>query len=183
MLGRRHNSRSEAGQSLIETAIAIPLLLIIAFNAINFGYAFFVALNTTAAPRTGVEYAIQGFQTPAQVDLATATQVSTLTYGDMTGVLPNSGTTPQNVCTKRLGVVVVSGNPVANCQAFNDSGSSFPTTAPPDPEVAAASAPKPPFVLSRVDVRYTPQQLIPGGIFNLLPTLTFHRQVSMRALD
>lgn len=175
-IGPKRRLQRESGQSLIETAVMLPLLLIIAFNAINFGYAFFVAINMAAAPRTGVEYSIQGFETPTQPDLPPASTVSTLTYGDLTGVLPNSATTPQQVCSSILGVTGSGVNQVAVCTTFNlGSGSAFPAV-PPDPE-----APK--FVLHRVYVRYVPAPLIPGQVFNVLPTLTFNRQVSMRAMN
>ncbi len=167
--------RYDSGQSLIETAIMVPLLLVVAFNAINFGYAFFVAINLAAAPRQGVEYSIQGFDTPAHPSLATATAVSTLTYGDLTTVLPNSASTPMQVCTMLNGFSRTGSTQVTKCTAYNNSGPAFPTPAS-DPEA-------PTFVLHRVDVRYTPQPLIPGGIFNVLPSFTYHRQVSMRAMN
>ena len=46
----------DEGQSLLETAIAMPLLLGIAFNLINLGYFWFVVLSLAAAPRQGVQY-------------------------------------------------------------------------------------------------------------------------------
>jgi Flp pilus assembly protein TadG len=174
-------SRQESGANLIETAVMLPLLLIIAFNAVNFGYAFFVTLNVAAAPRTGVQFSTQGFETPSTPGLPADTQVSTLTYADMTGVLPNSGNTPMQVCMQ---TVIVSGKGTngsgaslrTNCSSFNNAGGpAFPTPAP-DPEA-------PRFVLNRVDVRYTPAPLIPGGVFNVLPVVVFHRQVSMRSMD
>jgi hypothetical protein len=171
------------GQSLLETALVLPLLLLLALNAINFGYFFFVAVNLAAAPRAGVQYSIQGFSTPQQFQLPSAgpstsvTSISFLTYADMTGVLPASSNTPVQVCTKLLGL----NNPgtasqTANCAQYG-TATTFPTPAP-DPE-------SPSFVLHRVDVKYTVQPLIPGGVFGitLLPSLTFHRQVSMRAMD
>ena len=50
----------ERGQSLLETAVTIPFLLGIAFNAINFGYFWFLVLALSAAPRHAVQYASQG---------------------------------------------------------------------------------------------------------------------------
>ena len=52
--------RHDEGQSLLETAIAMPLLLGIAFNLINLGYFWFVVLSLAAAPRQGVQYSAQG---------------------------------------------------------------------------------------------------------------------------
>lgn len=168
---------SEGAQSLVETALVLPLFLIITFNAANFGYFFFVAINLASAPREGVEYSIQGFSTPGQLNLPDAgpstseTSVSWLTYQDMAGLRNSTGAQVQ-VCTKALGVDPVSRK--ANCTQFG--GGTFPAPAA-DPEPTA-------FVLHRVDVRYTVSPLIPGALFNLIiPSLTFHRQVSMRAMD
>src|SRR2546428_7562350 len=52
--------RDQEGQSLVEAAIAMPLLLGLAFNIINWGYLWFMVLALSAAPRMGVEYATQG---------------------------------------------------------------------------------------------------------------------------
>src|SRR5579863_10067063 len=67
----------DSGQSLIETALAVPFLLLIALNAINFAYYFFVAINLAAAPRNGVEWSVQGFATPAQLALPSSGYTST----------------------------------------------------------------------------------------------------------
>src|SRR5947199_10608031 len=61
---------SRSGEGLIETALIVPFLLTMILNAVNFGYFFLVALNLTSAPRSAVEYSIQGFQTPATLTLA-----------------------------------------------------------------------------------------------------------------
>ena len=166
----------EGGQSLVETALVLPLFLLITFNAVNFGYFFFVAVNLASAPREGVEYSIQGFATPSELNLAAAgpssdsASVSWLTYQDM-AALHLSANAQVQVCTKLLGT---SAPGTANCAQFG--GGSFPTPAA-DPEPGA-------FVLHRVDVNYTVTPLIPGGLFGLIiPTSTFHRQVSMRAMD
>ncbi|MGZ4877133.1 MAG: TadE/TadG family type IV pilus assembly protein [Candidatus Angelobacter sp.] len=170
--------KTDSGQSLVETALIVPLLLLITFNAVNFGYFFFVALHLTSAPRQGVEYSIQGFASPRQLDLpspgpsATNTSVSWLTYQDMVGLNSSSNAEVQ-VCTKTLGLAAPG---QAQCQQF-PAGATFPA-AGADPEPTS-------FVLHRVDVRYTISPLIPAGLFGLTltPSLTFHRQASMRALD
>ncbi|PYV94503.1 MAG: hypothetical protein DMG86_23115 [Acidobacteria bacterium] len=53
-------TRSDSGQSLVETVLILPLLLLLLLNALNFGYFFLVTLNLTASPRAGVEYSIYG---------------------------------------------------------------------------------------------------------------------------
>lgn len=174
----------EVGQSLIETALILPLLLTIIFNAVNIGFFFFVALNVATAPRQGVEYSIQGGQTPSQPAVPAAgpstnvASVSSLVYANINGVIANSTNTPVRVCTKSLGVVTSSGRLVANCSVFPSGSTATFATPPPDPE-------EPYFILHRVDLHYTVTPLIPGGAFSMvLPaSMTFKRQVTMRAMD
>lgn len=175
---RKQRVRSEPGYGLIETALVLPVVLLIAFYAIDYGYFFFVALNLATSPRQGVEYSIQGYSTPSTPNLPTAAQVSSLTYNDLMGVLPNSSATPMQVCSAQIGLA----NPgtatqKASCSTYNATGVSFPSP-DSDPE-------SPSFVLNRVDVKYTVSPPIPANIFGLrlVPSLTFHRQVSMRAMN
>jgi len=179
---------SERGQSLIETALLLPILLLLAFNAINFGYFFFVAVNLAAAPRTGVQYSILGEQTPAQLQLPpagpTSSQVSVsyLTYQDIRNVLPGSPNARVQICSKVLGMNGSGAAMKANCVQFGPGAETYTPAA--DPEA-------PFLILHRVDVVYTLQPIIPafqlptpaGPIsLALLPTLRIHRQVSMRAM-
>ena len=108
------NASRDCGQSLIETALALPFLLLIALNAINFAYYFFVAINLAAAPRNAVEYSVQGFATPGQLDIPNTgyacvadpgipgdttykLSVSTLAYNDITRVLPGPASPCPNI--------------------------------------------------------------------------------------
>src|SRR5260370_34014148 len=59
LAGRRW-FKGAGGQTLVETAIAMPLLLAVAFTIINWGYLWFMLLALSASPRMGVEYATQG---------------------------------------------------------------------------------------------------------------------------
>jgi Flp pilus assembly protein TadG len=172
---RRRKFASDKGQGLIEAAVILPFLFLLLFNAINFAYYFYVALNLAQAPRDAVEYSIQGFQTSASLDLASATTVSTVTYANLTG-LPNASNTPTQVCTAANGVNSVTHK--ANCTQF-PVGSTTSWAIDADPDEPGK------FVLNRVDVQYTVQPLIAGSPFGikLLPSLVFHRQVSMRAID
>ena len=181
---------SEVGQSLIETALILPVLLLLAFNAINFGYFFFVAVNLAAAPRSGVQYAILGFSTPQSLDLpppgpaASSTSISFVTYEDMRGVLKSSSSATVQVCSTKVGPVVPAGSSTTTACVKYPSGSPSYTPAP-DPEA-------PLFRLARVDVVYTLTPNIPSFVLPtpagpislaLLPSLTMHRQVSMREMN
>jgi Flp pilus assembly protein TadG len=165
--------RHEEGQSLLETAIAMPLLLGIAFNLINLGYCWFMVLTLAAAPRQGVQYSAQGGQAITTSAVPSAAAVSTLVFENMTNAVhgATSSNTAVRVC---LGVSPTTG--VANCTPFGDTSFAFSAVAV-DPEAPA-------FSLNRVDVGYTVTPLIPGPAFNVvLPTtLKFRRQVSMRSL-
>ena len=185
--------KSASGQSLLETALILPFILLAVFNAINFGYYFVVALHLAAAPRQGVEYSVQGFLTPASPGLpaagpaTTTSTVSYLTYQDMSGLHGTdaaSATTAVRVCSKLIGTTGSGSTLKASCTSFPTGTTATFTGPDPDPEA-------PLYVLHRVDVQFQVTPLINalplkiGGIdFNLLtPSLTFHRQVSMRAMD
>ena len=112
---------NRSGQSLLETALLLPLMLSIVFNAINIGYFFFVALNLAAAPRQGVEYSIQGTASFQQTQLPSASSVSSLVYGDIVGAIPSTANTPTRVCSLSLGLNPVgrgSASQIPSCASY-----------------------------------------------------------------
>jgi Flp pilus assembly protein TadG len=170
-------SVSSSGQSLLETALLLPLILLVVFNAINFGYYFVVALNLATAPRSGVQYAAQGGLSIGNVGLPAP--------GPSTDKLTGSATTAVRVCTQVNGLTNAGlTTQTANCTLYGNAPSPALTGPASDPE-------SPNFVLQRVDVQYTVTPLIQGmtlkvGGINLplvTPNLTFHRQVSMRSIN
>jgi hypothetical protein len=191
--------RCGSGQSLLETTLLLPLLLLLILNAVNFGYFILVALNLAAAPRSGGQYSILGFSTPAVLVLpppgppGSTMSVSYLTYQDMTGALYQPSTASLQVCSKILGLNGSGASQTSRCSTCTGSGCSAAGTGSPAPNPDPES---PSFVLHRVDVTYSFRPLIPGTPFGiaLLPssicassggavTCTFHRQISMRAMD
>ena len=191
--------RGQTGQSLVETVLMLPLLLLVLLNAVNFAYFYLVALNLTAASRTGALYAMIGSSTPAGTALPPAAGTSSLTasyltYQDMTGALNAPGSATVQVCSAGLGVNGTGSSQTAKCETCTSSTTcgATPGTGSPAPD---ADPEAPTFVLNRVDVIYTFTPIIPGTPFGLalLPlsactasggsvTCTFHRQVSMRAM-
>jgi Flp pilus assembly protein TadG len=167
-----------SGQSLIEFAVFLPLMVLLVGYAVDFGYFFLVAANLTTAARSSVEYSIQGYQSAGQSALpvagpiTTTASVAALAVGDFSNFLQSSTTTTVEVCTKELGM----NGSVPSCGSFGPTATSYVPAA--DPEAPA-------FVLQRVDVTYTVQPPIPMNFFSvpLLPQMQFHRQVSMRAMD
>lgn len=191
--------RRTQGQSIIETALLMPIMLLIAFNAINFGYFFFVAVNLAAAPRAGAQYSILGFATPATPDippagpsgspcptdaLSTDPYVCSLVYQDIAGVLANASGATVRVCSSKAGTPTGTGSSkIAACQTFG--GGTISGSPSPDPEA-------PLFLLARVDVQYTVSPIIPafqlptpaGPIsLTIIPNLNFRRQISMREMN
>jgi len=169
---------SNEGQSLLEIAFILPFLILLMAYAIDFGYFFIAAANITSAARNAAQYSIMGYQGPGQTTMPPAgptsatSSVAASAMADMASLLDSSTTTTVQICTKSLGM---SGN-IPNCSSYGPLGTSYtPNT---DPEA-------PTFVLQRVDVTYTVQPPVPMSFFNvsLLPSLRFHRQVSMRAMD
>jgi hypothetical protein len=190
----RTHSRAKAsrGQSLVETALLIPLLLILILNAVNFGYFLLVTLNLTSATRNGIEYAIEGSSTPANQSLPTAGALSSSTATTINSLIAqelgafNNGNLGVQVCSLSFGN---DGAGHSNCQTCTKASCSSTggTTSPdPDPEPNAG------FVLNSINVSYKFNTLIPTTAFNLvvgaLPlcttdgTCTFNRHAEMRAM-
>ena len=170
-LKRQRSSSSEA-ESLVETALAMPLLLSISFNVINFGYFWFLLLNMSAAPRVGAEYSTQGGATITP----STTSVSNLVYDNMTNAVPGAtaSNTAVRVCSSAKGVDTTSNTTL--CDSFGRAYSGF-SNVEVDPEAPA-------FVLNRVDVEYTVTPVIPGTVFNVIvpSDLNFRRSSRMRSL-
>ena len=193
---RRRLVQDSSGQALIETAIILPLLLLLILNIINFGFFFVVALNLTASPRSGVEYSILGFQTPGSLSLpaagppSTTNTISYLSQQDLTGALSvPTGATIQ-VCSSTVGL---SSTGVARCVSCTGTTCGAASAGSPTP---ASDPEAPTFTLHRVDVDYSFSPPIPGTPFGLAlrplgvcsssggtVTCRFHRQVSMRAMN
>jgi len=199
------SGRRQSGQSLVETVLMLPLLLLLLLNSVNFGYFFLVTLNLTAAPRNGVEYGIMGFETPSAISLPPAgppsgpLTVGYLTQQDMTGALNNPTGASLQICSqsnldgRNSGVNGTGVNQRANCTTCTGAtctgvgGGGAGIVPHADPEA-------PSFILNRVDVTYTFIPLIPGKPFNLFlmaspicnasgSSCTFHRFAEMRTMN
>jgi len=170
--------KSSSGQSLLEVAVIIPLLLALVGYAVDFGYFFIAAANITSATRNAAQYSVLGYEAPDQGPLPPAgpssagTSVAEEALGDMASLINSSTTATVEVCSKSLGTT---GN-LTKCGSYGPAVTTY--TPAQDPEA-------PRFMLQRVDVTYTVQPPIPMSFFkvSLLPTMQFHRQVSMRAMD
>jgi Flp pilus assembly protein TadG len=54
----RASSTSEQGSSLIETALLIPFLLLLLLGAVDFGRAFYMAIELAGAAQAGATYGV-----------------------------------------------------------------------------------------------------------------------------
>ncbi len=197
-------ARSTSGQSIVETVLMLPLLLLLLLNAVNFGYFFFTIVNLTATTRNGLEYAVMGFETPSAESLPSsgpatgATGPLTVTYltqQDMTGALYNPTGASVQVCTQTnlsggRGTNGSGANLKTNCITCTGgtcgSVNTGATGQVPDPDPEA-----PTFILGRVDVTYTFFPLIPGRPFNIAllaacgsgNSCSFHRYAEMRIMN
>jgi Flp pilus assembly protein TadG len=174
--------REKCGQSLIEVAVMMPLLILLVGYTVDFGYFFMAAANIASSARNAAQYSILGYEGPAQTSVpvagppSTISSVTALAMADLSSLAGSPTTTTVEVCTKANGM---SGN-IPKCTSYLNSTLQGTNTYTP---VADPEAPR--FVLQRVDVTYTVQPPVPMTLFgySLLPNLAFHREVSMRNMD
>lgn len=159
MFRKRSLTKDSRGQSLVETALMIPLLLILILNAINFGYFLLVTLNLTSATRNGIEYAIQGSSTPANqtapapgtLSQTNADTVASLIAQELGAFNKNSKLTVK-ICSLSQGN---DGQGHSKCSTSGVSNNA-------DPEPAQG------FVLNSIDVTYQFNTIVPTTAFNLV---------------
>src|SRR5579863_9030701 len=150
-----------AGQALVEFALIVPLVLILAINAVNFGGFLFAWITVAGAARSGAQYMILSSASKGAPTAATEGQIGTLVANDIFSLL-NKSSLVVATCT--------------NSAATAACGTSA------DPEA-------PTFTLATVDVTYTYKPLIPLfpfpglGVGATLPSGTIHRKAVMRMLQ
>jgi Flp pilus assembly protein TadG len=174
-----------AGSSLIETALVMPILVLLLCFAIDIGYFFIVAANLVSSSRNAVLYSGQGFVSPGQTQLpspGTAGSLSDtsgaagLAGGDMSGLANMTTKTTVEVCSKQIGVTQTSNGYITNCSTFPSGTLSYA----PDQDPESNSG----MLTQRVDVVYTVSPPIPVNFFTFtMPGLTFHWAAEMRAVD
>jgi Flp pilus assembly protein TadG len=150
------------GQALIEFALIIPLVLLLAVNAINFGGFIFAWITVANAARDGAQYMVMSADSPGQPTPATLALITTLVTNDMTSLL-NRSSLVVAICT-------------------NNTTAATGCTSLIDPEA-------PTYTLATVDVTYTYKPFIPLfsfphlGISATLPATAIHRKAVMRMLQ
>ena len=100
--------RNENGSQLIEFSLVLPIFLLMVAGTVDFGRAYFVAIEVSAAAEAGATYGLKnptdtaGMQSAASLDAPDlAGLTSTASYGsecsDGTSAVAGSGSTPS--CT------------------------------------------------------------------------------------
>lgn len=151
-----------SGQALVEFALIMPLVFLLAVNAVNFGGFIFAWITVTNAARAGAQYMIMSSSSPGAPTPATSAQVTSLVTNDVTSLL------------NRASIVV------ATCS--NGTAAANGCTTYYDPEATT-------YTLATVDVTYTYNPFIPLfsfpklGISATLPSSTIHRKVVMRMMQ
>lgn len=154
--------QKRAGQALIEFALIMPLALLLAINAVNFGGYIFAWITVAGAARDGAEYMMMSSASAGSPTPATASQVSALVTSDVASLL-NKASVVTAVCTN-------------NTTAANGCTTLF------DPEA-------PTYTLATLDVTYTYNPFIPLfsfpklGISATLPSSSIHRKAVVRMMQ
>ncbi len=150
------------GQALVEFALMVPLVFLLAVNAINLGGFLFAWITVADAARSGAQYMVMSSASPGAPTPATPAQITTLVTNDVSSLL-NRSSLVVAVCT-------------------NNTAAPTGCTTLFDPEAPA-------FTLAIVDVTYTYKPFIPLfsfpglGISATLPAGAIHRKAVMRMLQ
>jgi Flp pilus assembly protein TadG len=146
----------------VEFSLILPLVFLLAINAINFGGFLFAWITVANAARAGAQYMVMSSDSQGSPTAATPAQVTALITGDVTSLL------------NRSSIVV------ATCTNATTSANGCTTLT--DPEA-------PSYALATVDVTYTYLPFIPLfsfpklGISATLPPTSIHRKAVMRMLQ
>ena len=169
---RRIGRKSRRGQSLLEFALILPLILLVFVNIVNFGAFFYSWITICNAARTGVQYMVLGGSSINNPTPASPTLIQNLITAEDVLSLINAASVSVTTCIDNQGVYR---------SYLLSSSTSACTTGVADPEPSH-------YVVATVDVTYTFQPLIPLWDFPALhihatlPPTTIHRKAVMRML-
>jgi len=90
------------GQSLIEFALALPLIFLLILNVVNFGGFFYAWITVSDAARAGANYAALGGAAATMPSTPTYTQLSAVITDEIAS-LPNKATLAMSACQRQPG--------------------------------------------------------------------------------
>lgn len=163
--------RRTSGQSLVEYALILPVVLLLIVNMVNFAGFFYAWITVANAARAGADYAILGGASVGAPGSPSGTAVTNVITADVAS-LPNSSSLVVNVCRNTNGVLMDMTTRASTCTY----------TPALDPEPTSYSS-------VQVDVAYTYVPFIPAGfsfpglnVYATIPPTTIHRTAVMRGL-
>ena len=147
-LMQRQRHSGDRGSSLIETAMVVPILVLVLCFAIDIGYFFIVAANLVSSSRNAVLYSGQGFvgarpavrcRPPERRDRLAIRQ-ELLDWRE--AILPAWRIWRRKprvqVCSKKIGITQTSSGYITNCSTFPSGSLSFAPDQDPDVELRNA---------------------------------------------
>ena len=180
---RLHRARlAEGGQSLVEYALMIPLLLILVVNLVNFGGLLYSWITVADAARAGAQYAAMGGAYAGYPATATLASIKALVQNE-TSALPNASSTNPvvTVCENLSGTSVNRGTSSTACPAG--------TNPPQDPESVGGTSTST-YTSLAIDVTYTYTAFVSSGLkfpaldlFTLAMPSVIHTRTVMRVLN
>lgn len=169
-----------SGQSIIEFALILPLVLLLVVNVVNFGVFFYDWITIANAARAGAQYMIMaGASVNAPEPVGTTIIQNLIKQNDVLSLI-NSASVTVNTCTNNSGVYLPTTSLADQTGKCTTSGGNTGTLA--DPEA-------PLYVLAVVDVSYPYNPMIPLWDFPglhihaTLPPTTIHRRAVMRMIQ
>jgi Flp pilus assembly protein TadG len=202
--------RKRAGQSLVEFALMLPLLLILIVNIVNFAGFFYAFIEVGNASRSAGDYTIMGSIAYSGTDAsgASAAQLKAPSDNGMSGAqlvanmlgtdmlaLPNRSSIVVRLCQLNPSSAAIAN---ATCNVCNNSAGtgvmsctsgSGAFTVNPTPDTSTGEGTN--YTLTWVDVSYTYNPFIPLGFsfpglglsVTLPNNLVLHRQSIYRVLN
>jgi hypothetical protein len=163
---------SDRATALIETAITLPVLLLLMLNGVNFGLYIFGWVTMSNAARAAVEYQAYNGVAVGVPSGPAFSDISSLFTTDVSS-LPNKASAKLRVCSNTNGSI--------SCSTWNGplAGS---YSAPADPQPSQ-------YTIYYADVEYTYQPLFSAFNFPSLqisltiPPTTIHQQAAMRSMQ
>jgi Flp pilus assembly protein TadG len=156
------SEKRREGQALVEFALIVPLVFLLAVNTVNFAGFIFAWITVADAARAGAQYMVMSSASPGAPTPATPAQITALVTSEMAS-LKNKASLVVATCT-------------------NATAAANGCTTLYDPEAPA-------YTLATVDVTYTYKPYIPlfsfphMNISATLPSATVHRKAVMRMLQ
>jgi Flp pilus assembly protein TadG len=173
------------GQALVEFALMVPFLVLLIFNAVNFGSFLYNWITISNAARVGAQYAAMGSAYAKYPTTATLAAIQTMIQNETSSLPGASSTNPAiTICENQNGTAVVF-PPIGATPAPCSDPAGIPAP-PQDPETVTGAGGST-FTSVAIDVVYTYTSFIPafssGALSVFVPPSPIHVRTVMRVLN